>query len=574
MKLLISLLEAVLLLTGAGSAEELAESEFERFEALAAHPVCINLASAGRLRSCGLFSEYQVASLQDYRERTGDILSLTELGTVPGFTPELVSALEWFISLESYSPAGAREKTRIRQEAMGRMTVKRGSGSQGDATVAYAGKYHLEAGERADLYLSWKPGSAASGSSAGNPTASATVYGQRPWKLIAGDYNVRLGQGLLVWDGFVLGGYPSVASFRRNASGFSGTGSFTPGRRGLAAAYDGRRWQGSAGVFAEDGAGGATGSTVGGVGSVGGAVGSASWLGRSGSVGLNALWRRDGSGISLDWKKAFGHLATFGEAGCAWCAGAAAGGDGPAGKPSGLAAVVPSVLAGAVWEPAYKLAISLLGRYRPSADDAGVAAGFQRRWLSLTADLTVHPEKYRLRKNNYEQVKMILNAAPEFSRGGWVLAPALRWTERMQLSPSGDAFQAVWRHDLRCDLKASRRWLQTCLRLNGLQTAGYRPGGLAYLEVGYKTPSDTARLQISAYLRGTVCDTENWTSRIYAYERDLPGSFSVPAWYGRKAGLSLVAGVTCRRRKATHRLNLRASTRDIKLQYQLRLGRF
>lgn len=555
MKLLISLLEAVLLLTGAGSAEELSESEFECFEALAAHPVCINLASAGRLRSCGLFSEYQVASLQDYRERTGDILSLTELGTVPGFTPELVSALAWFITLESYNPAGAREKTRIRQEAMGRMTVKRGSGSQGDATVAYAGKYHLEAGERADLYLSWKPGAAA-GSSAGNPTASLTVYGRRPWKLIAVDYNVRLGQGLLVWDGFVLGGYPSVASFRRNASGFSGTGSFTPGRRGLAAAYDGRRWQVSAGVFAEDGAGGATGSTVGGVGSVGGAVGSAAWLGRSVSVGLNALWGRDGSGISVDWKKAFGHLATFGEVGYTCSSGK------------------PSVLAGAVWEPAYKLAISLLGRYRPSADNAGVAAGFQRRWLSLTADLTVHPEKYRLRKNNYEQVKMILNAAPEFSRGGWVLAPALRWTERMQLSPSGDAFQAVWRHDLRCDMKASRRWLQTCLRLNWLQTAGYRPGGLAYLEVGYKTPSDTDRLQISAYLRGTVCDTENWTSRIYAYERDLPGSFSVPAWYGRKAGLSLVAGVTCRRRKATHRLNLRASTRDFKLQYQLRLGRF
>ena len=232
MKLLMSLLEAVLLLTGAGSAEELAESEFERFEALSAHPVCINLASAGRLRSCGLFSEYQVASLQDYRERTGDILSLTELGTVPGFTPELVCALAWFISLESYNPAGTREKTRIRQEAMGRMTVKKGSGSLRDASVAYAGKYHLEAGERADLYLSWKTG----------PTASVTVYGRRPWKLIAGDYNVRLGQGLLVWDGFLLSGYPSVASFRRNASGFSGTGSFTPGRRGLATAYDGRRW--------------------------------------------------------------------------------------------------------------------------------------------------------------------------------------------------------------------------------------------------------------------------------------------------------------------------------------------
>ena len=526
MMLLISMLEAILLLTGAGSAEELSESELERFETLAAHPVCINLASTGRLRSCGLFSEYQVASLQDYRERTGDILSLMELGTVPGFTPGLVSALAYFISLESYSPAGAREKTRIRQEAMGRMTMKDGIGSKQDATVAYAGKYHLEAGERADLYLSWKTGL----------TASVTVYGRRPWKLIAGDYNVRVGQGLLVWDGFMLGGYPSVASFRRNASGFSGTGSFSPGRRGLATAYDGRRWQVSAGVFTGNGDWGA--------------VGSASWLGRGGSVGLNVLCGRSGSGVSLDWKKAFGHLATFGEAGYAVCF---------------------SGLAGAVWEPAYKLAFSVLGRYRPLVDDAGAAAGFQYRWLSLTADLTIHPEKYRLRKNNYEQIKIILNATPEFSRDGWVFKPMIRWTERMQLSPSGDAFQAVWRHDLRCDFKVSRKWLQTCLRLNVVQTADYRPGGLAYLEIGYKTPSDTARLQVSAFLRGTVCDTENWASRIYAYERDLPGSFSVPAWYGRKAGLCFVAGVSYRRRKATHRLNLRASTRDFKLQYQLRL---
>lgn len=534
MKLLISFLEAVLLLTGAGSAEDLAESELERYDALSAHPVCINLSSAGRLRSCGLFSEYQIASLLDYRERTGDILSLTELGTVPGFTPELVSALAWFVSLESYNPAGVREKHRIRQEIMGRVTAKKGSGRLRDAPVAQAGKYHLEAGERAELYLSWKGGS----------TASLTLYGRRPWKLVAGDYNVRLGQGLLVWDGFMLSGYPSVASFRRNASGIAGTGSFSPGRQGVAAAYDGRRWQVSAGLFAGEGAGPV----------IEGGVVSASRLGKSGSMGLNALWGRDGGGLSLDWKKAFGHLATFGEAGYA----------GFVGNSGSL-----SILEGAIWEPAYKLTFSLLGRYRPLADDAGIAAGFQYRWLSLTADLTIHPEKYRLRKNNYEQIKIILNATPEFSRDGWVFKPMIRWTERMQLSPSGDAFQAVWRHDLRCDFKVSRKWLQTCLRLNGVQTAGYRPGGLAYLEVGYKTPSDTARLQVSAYFRGTVCDTENWASRIYAYERDLPGSFSVPAWYGRKAGLCFVGGVSYRRRKATQRLNIRASTRDFKLQYLL-----
>lgn len=514
MKLLMSLLEAVLLLTGAGSPEELAESEFERFESLSAHPVCINLASPGRLRSSGLFSDYQLASLLDYRARTGDILSLTELGTVPGFTPELVSALSWFISLDSYTAPGSRGKTRVRQEAVMRMVSKKDGRS-------YAGKYHLEAGDRAELFLSQKDA----------PTASLTLYGRRPWKLIAGDYNLRLGQGLLAWDGFSLSGYPSLTSFRRNASGYSGTGSFSPGRRGLALAYEGRNWQFGSGVDSD-----------------GGVSASLGWLGSGGSIGLNMQAEHGENGVSLDWKKAFGHLATFGEA-------AFDGG--------------PSALAGMVWEPAYKAAAALLARYRSSADDAGIAAGIKWRWASGTADLTLHPQKWRTRKNNYEQFKTILDLTPEFAKGSWTIKPSLRWTERMRLSPSGDAFQTDWRHDLRCDLKVAREGLQGVLRLNGVQVSGGRPGGLTYLELGYKTPSDSARLQISAFLRGTVCDTENWASRIYAYERDIPGSFNVPAWYGRKTGISLVAGVSFRSRKIRQRLNLRLSAKDFKLQYQL-----
>ncbi len=512
MKLLMSLLEAVLLLTGAGSPEELSESEFERFESLSAHPVCINIASPGKLRSCGLFSDYQIASLQDYRMRTGDILSLTELGAVPGFTPELVSALSWFISLESYAPAGSREKKRIRQEVAVRMVSKKDSRS-------YAGKYHVEAGERAELFLSRKDAS----------TVSLTLYGRRPWKLIAGDYNLRLGQGLLAWDGFILSGYPSLASFCHNASGFSGTGSFTPGRRGLAAAFEGRNMQFGAGVDLD---GNMSGMLV--------------WLGKTGSLGLNVQYGGAKKGISLDWKKSFGHLSTFGEAAY-----------------SGS----PSALAGFVWEPVYKVAAGILARYRPLEDDAGLAAGVRWRWFSWTADLTLHPEKWRLRKNNYEQLKTILDLTPEFERGSWTLRPSIRCTERMRLSPSENAFTMEWRHDLRCDLKASRKWLQTTLRLNGVQTGDYRPGVLAYLEIGYKTPSDTSRLQISAFLRGTVCDIANWSSRIYAYERDLPGSFNVPAWYGQTTGVSLVAGVAFRSRKCRQRLNLRLSTKDFKLQY-------
>ena len=102
-----------------------------------------------------------------------------------------------------------------------------------------------------------------------------------------------------------------------------------------------------------------------------------------------------------------------------------------------------------------------------------------------------------------------------------------------------------------------------------MQVAGRDPGGLAYLELGYRTPSDTARLQYFVFVRGTMCETDGWASRIYVYERDLPGSFSVPAWYGSKRGASLVAGIVFRQKKMRHRLNLRLSDRDFKIQYQI-----
>ena len=532
MKLLIGLIEAVLIITGAGSPEELGESEMERFESLAANPVCINLASSSRMRASGLFSDYQIASIQDYIERTGDILSASELGRVPGFTPTLAQALALFLSFESHSPAGKRHYRSIRQDAIARAVIK-------EAGTTLAGKYHLSYGEKAEFYLSRRE----------STTASAVIYGKRPWKAVLGDFNARFGHGLLLWSGFSLSGFPSAGSFSRNGSGFSGTGSFSPSYRGISVDYCGRSFLLAAGITDS-----------------GALMASAGWRGSSASIGVNGFLDAGKSGFSADWKKGLGHLTLFGEA--AWADGVAA-------------------LAGATWAPEYKTSVSILARYyspdysAPGAgavrsstkvrDEAGIAAGFARKWLNCTVDMALHPEKRRLRKTNYQQFKSVVNATPTITFGSWQISPVIRWVERMQLSPSGDSYSAVWRHDLRADLKASRGPFQGCLRLNGVQTASYKPGGLAYLELGYKTASDTTRLQFSVYLRGTICDTPNWTSRIYSYERDLPGCFTVPAYYGKMHSLSLTTSLLYRHKKTRHQINLRASLKDFKIQYRLRL---
>ena len=78
-------IEAAVHLSGAGSAEEMDEEELGHFLSFAAHPLPVNNSSRARLISSGLFSPYQIASLEDYRRRNGDILSFSELLSVNGF---------------------------------------------------------------------------------------------------------------------------------------------------------------------------------------------------------------------------------------------------------------------------------------------------------------------------------------------------------------------------------------------------------------------------------------------------------------------------------------------------------
>ena len=96
---------------------------------------------------------------------------------------------------------------------------------------------------------------------------------------------------------------------------------------------------------------------------------------------------------------------------------------------------------------------------------------------------------------------------------------------------------------------------------------------LQYLEAVYMRAS---RLDLSASLRGSIFCIDEWQDRIYCYERDLPGCFSVPAYYGRGYALSALTGVKYRHHKVNVRLSLinyeRRTTflrrTELKLQYQ------
>ena len=553
--LLMDLLGAMLALSGAGSPEELSEYEAERFVHYAEHPLQLNRASRAKMLSSGLFSAYQIAALEEYRKRCGDILGLTELALVDGIGRQTAEALGFFVSFESRRPPGVRERSRVNQSLM-----VRGAYRCRDSDTAFAGgiKYHIQIGERAEFFWSSRTSYSAPEPVLG--TFSLALSSRRGARLILGDYAARFGQGLALWSSFSMSGFGSVAAFRRNASGFAPTGSFSHALRGAAVEVPLGRWSiGAAGAL-QDGA----------VWS----MAAVSYLGRRGQFGLQALCK-DGSVVSADGNIGLGHWTLFGEAALSSVLINSGG--------TVIRRTRAAAVGGASWAPAYRVRLAALARYYPAgfyspyagavrsaskvSDEAGVALGAQWRWAECTFDAARHPEK------GTSQYKGILSLAPEFTVGGTSLTAALRCTERCRPQD-----RLPWRHEARLDLKASRGAFSAVCRGDLVRCKDF--GALAYSEFGYQGKADGRPAELSAFARATVFRADAWDDRVYCYERDLPGAFSVPACYGRGWQLSLIARVKLGFAHSRHSLcfktsyirqtaGKRPSSAEFKLQYQL-----
>ncbi len=565
---------AMLFLSGASSPEDLSETEIERFEQLSRHRLHLNSAGRSRLIACGLFSAYQIASLEDYRSRYGDILSFTELSAVDGFGEEYAEALSYFVSLENLGQGRALARP-IRQNLLLRASGRRKNTDQAGASGI---KYSFSAGDRLDIHFSRRSSYT---DDAGMPTLSASLSGKSGWRLLAGDFNARFGQALAFWSGFSMSGFSSADAFRKNGSGLSSTSSFSPSLRGLGFDFQAGRYSFCAAVDLPASRDGPEGCVL--------PVASAGYLSRNYSLGVQAwsLFSENpamlpASAASIDWRIGAGYFNIFGE-----LAGSIKAGDGPVED--------WAMLAGVMWSPAYKTRFSLLlrhygkdyagqyaGAVRSSSkvrDEDGLSFGARYKWISATADYARHPQKRSSR------AKLLLNLCPEFWVGKDVENP-------LSLEPS-----------LRCIIKESngvrRKELRSDLAMHwqGLH-AGYRfhtvackeTSWLQYFETGYKNAGDPSREQTvspSLMLRATIFCIDNWQDNIYCYERDIPGAFSSPAYYGRGYALSLLGSLrfryTAGRKHLRHSLHLRGSLlsadrlsapliqKEVKIQYQLDL---
>ena len=647
--------DAVLLLCGAGTLEELSEDEWERYRHLADHPLDLNACTRSAMLSSGLFSPFQAASLLDRRMRDGDILSYTELGYTDGFTPELARALSHFVVLRSRNPPGKPSVPQLhaslllRTSCSGSSSVPAAraalqtaaahstSGANSTAfgknpsaatssfasgkddpfsgSAAFGIKTAISLEGRLDAF--WSARKSYSDRTFGPGTISLAIYGKSiPGRILLGDYSARFGQGLLLWSGFSIAGFSSVQSFRRNASGLSASSSFTRTLHGIGLDLALYR------------------STI-----------SAVWSTpvqstnpRLLALNYNHIFRTSSTGAtlladpgrlyaaSIDFRAGLPRLSLSGEfalellpapaavaasaavpslaapavaasasvapvsAASASVAPVSAASATP--QPDSPAAIfVPAGLLSAVWTPSYGNRLAVLARYYPqnwsqlaasppstfstAKDEFGSAFLFQSARYTLSLDLA-----RRLSEANW-QYRLLASANLPFRLG----LPG-RTQRKVNSSTGIDGTISVrslsrfrpsqslpFRQDLRCDLKLELNRLKLNTRCNLLWCRNFAM--LGYIEPGF---SDQF---FSLWFRLTGYSVPSWDDRISTWERDIPGSFTVPARYGKGLALSCTSSLTIQRKRLRHRLNARLSydvysrketlTRkpELKLQYRM-----
>ena len=338
------------------------------------------------------------------------------------------------------------------------------------------------------------------------------LYRLRKGKILLGDYNVRYGQGLAFWSAFQLAGLSTPEAFSKRANGITPSWSFNRAGtyRGVAWDYTGRHGQ-----FALFGA-------------ADGTVGAhAGWLGRSGQAGITATPQR----ISMDGKYGIRGADLFGEA--AWSG-------------SGFAGLAGTLFPlGGRWKTALRfraVPTSFSGRKN---GEYGLAAGLSflsdnrafKASLTVDAALLPKPETDIGRK----QVK---------STGLASWTPGENWLLESRLVFRWRNYEEN-RTDLRADATWSRGVWTVKTRLNGVHDGGF--GVLGYLEGGWKPPGGFGWVRLTAY------STPAWQARIYVYERDAPGNFTAPAYYGTGFSAMAYAGWKKRVGKTTFKLCLRGS---------------
>lgn len=517
-------MQSILRITGVSVAEELDSDVVEILSELLADPLKINVESPDRLVSAGVLSGYQAASLSDYLLRHGDLVCLTEFSLIDGFDPDLVKMLSPFVSLEPARIGSSYDACRLGIE-----TVTRASSRivNGITEYGYSGKYKVSYGDVLSANIS---ALRSYDSSVNTPQmGSFNISAKFPHAGLAfliGDFNARFGQGLVLWTGMTAGAADSPSSFRKNAAGLSSTWSFSASSSLTGAAF---RWNRKHFVLSaafglpemkDMGVDSFTESCL--------PIVNLAWYGDYGQISLTHLSRIDGlftgysrmadMKTSVDLQMCPGGVNVYSEAAYDWvnrtiaALGGCDWGEGDSGRLGIHLRYYPPAYA-STWSSAVRSSSKCSNEY-------GIAFSGESDKGQASFDAAYYPVSDKADKR--VQLKSTLRWRPS---AGDHLSFDIRFTERWR--DWGQAFRTAFRTDISLCLD---EWSFT-FRTDVLKCSGY--GLLAYLEESYRADA------LAVHFRQGAFKVDEWDDRIYVYERDAPGSFNVPAFYGRGVWASL-----------------------------------
>lgn len=555
--------------SGAGaSAEELQQW----YDNLLLAPVNVNTASRSRLEELQLLSLFQIESLLEYREEYGSILSFSELEAVDGFGHEFVELLRPFIVLE-----GSEGKASVPTFSKIRSRVKWKSSQQGlyryarylGGSGGFSYGVTLESDARESLLPDFIAGHV------------QWEYGR--FKLLAGDFSASYGQGLAVDKSFsmsALGSPAAVLKRKNDFKGYTSSGE-NDAFRGLACSVDfgdyGRLqfFFSAASLDAT-----VTDSSYSSLPATGyhrtdfqkrqknalmEYTGSINYTVETGRLLLSLTAAAYGydkknarrvqeynkyqmyygmhGNIALSALYSTGHLRLYSEAALDLKG-------------------TPAALAGAVWSPSYGFEASAQLRYYPKGYIANHAGAYSSLstvsnqygllmnllarpsgTITLTAmgDAAYHPHsRYRIDGPSFV---LSLKARCEYERDGWSVY--------VQDNYCFKDYEDSHRHAMK--LQAAYKPSQVfalsgrgdcTLLFTGAESAG-KKGYRLERGFGASLRADwRAAGWLSLWGSVTGFDSQSYQTRIYAYEKDLPQSFSVVSYSGRGLSASLMASFT------------------------------
>lgn len=519
--------DAVLALSGASSVEELDEYELERYRSFLRRPLEINFSSRSRLLSSGLLSQYQVAALLDYRSSSGDVLSVGELSAVDGFGEAAARALAPFVSFASSAPPGTASVGGLRSDnSLAMRTALRVDGPDRARGIAPASSWSYGARFRSDVSGRFCVAAAVNcprDSPQGVPdnvSFHLAYAGLRHLdKLVAGDFSLRYGQGLALWDGLILSSIGGTSAIVRNPTGIVPYWSYSGGssRRGVAAEMSFGRFSLSASL-------------------------SAPFL-REAMSPLKSLRDKSVRKICLSPALNLGYFWRTGQVGLTGYVQT---------LPLASLKASPAKLASALIATDLRWCIRGVDVFSELAYDfcgrkVSAVAGTRFRaapWLRLAFRAQCPGDALSLcavgdwtagAHSGVVGIETLCNwgalAAERLPRHQTRLRADWRWDLPYDIYIK---VRADWRHrnwdvksrlDARLDFAWDSQPWYAAARFECVSVGG--AGLLGFVEGGYRPAA------LSLYARLGLFRIDSWDERIWVYERDAPASFSLPAFSGR-----------------------------------------